>query len=152
MSIKEKLCSKQTHMQQETKKSETLLKTFIPGYVKAVSGQLLLLRSAALLQWPQCWSCPVLSRAKFTGWNRLGTVSLPPCCRRHTVADTYSMCHIQAHHSQDEITQYTQPLLHCFTSVNIFPPSFSLLKVVIMLHAKLKLKKYGICACLKWRW
>lgn len=52
----------------------------------------------------------MLNRAEFTGWNRLCTVSLPPCCRRHTVAETYSVYHTQAHHSHDEIIQYTQPL------------------------------------------
>lgn len=30
------------------------------------------------LQWPQCWSCPVLNRAEFTAGNRLCSVSLPP--------------------------------------------------------------------------
>lgn len=50
----------------------------------------------------------------------------------------------QAHHSHDEIIQYTQPLLDSFMTVIAFLPNFFLLKYVIVLHVRLTLNiNYG---------
>lgn len=75
-------------------------------------------------------SRPALNRVEFTAWNRLCTVSLPPCCRRHTAAET------QVHHSHGEIIQYMHPQ-HWNTSPQwLSHPTFSWLEM-------------WICSCLK---